>query len=102
MCDNAVDSCLLALKFVPDWFVTSKMIEKRDSAVFYNDYIVSDDLDSDFVTFFISYIGLNSITLDNINLDDYHFDYCGPETMNHFTLMALHNKYKQHKASKKR
>ena len=25
MCDKAVDDCLAALKFVPDWFVTSKM-----------------------------------------------------------------------------
>ena len=26
MCYKAVDDCLAALKFVPDWFVTSKMI----------------------------------------------------------------------------
>ena len=28
MCDEAVDDCLEALKFVPDWFATSKMLEK--------------------------------------------------------------------------
>ena len=33
MYDKAVDSCLLALKFVPDWFVKNEMIEKLDSAV---------------------------------------------------------------------
>ena len=49
---NFVDSYLLALKFVPDWFVTSNMDEKRDTAVFYIDYIVFGKLDSDFVTFF--------------------------------------------------
>ena len=27
MCDKAVDDCLAALKFVPYWFVTSKMIK---------------------------------------------------------------------------
>ena len=27
MCDKAVDNCLAALKLVPDWFVTSKMIK---------------------------------------------------------------------------
>ena len=27
MCDEAVDDCLAALKFVPDWFVTRKMIK---------------------------------------------------------------------------
>ena len=51
MFNNAVDFSLLALKFVPDWFVTSKMIEKPDSAVFSNGNIVFRDLDSDFVTF---------------------------------------------------
>ena len=25
--DEAVDDCLSALKFVPDWFVTNKMLE---------------------------------------------------------------------------
>ena len=47
-----VDSYLLALKPVPDWFVTSNMDEKRDAAVFYIDYIAFGKLDSDFVTFF--------------------------------------------------
>ena len=28
MCDKADDDYLLALKFVPDWFVTDKMIRK--------------------------------------------------------------------------
>ena len=28
MCDEAVDDCLPALKLIPDWFVTSKMIKK--------------------------------------------------------------------------
>ena len=101
MCDNAVDSCLQALKFVPDWFVTSKVIEELDSAVFSNDYIVFGDLNSDFGTFFSSYIGLNSMTPDNVGLDDVHFDYCDPETINHVKLIALHDKYNQHKAPKK-
>ena len=53
ICDNAVDTYLLAFKFVPDWFATSKMIEKL-TAVFYNVYIVFGDLESDFVTLFSS------------------------------------------------
>ena len=28
ICDKAVDDCLAALKFVPDWFATSKIIKK--------------------------------------------------------------------------
>ena len=27
MCNKAVDDCLAALKFVPDWFVTNEMME---------------------------------------------------------------------------
>ena len=88
MCDEAVDDFLLALKFVPHWFVTSKMIEKFDSAVFPDDQIVFGDLDSDFVTFFSKDICLNSITLDNINLDDDSFDYYDPGTINRVRLMG--------------
>ena len=36
MCDDAVDDFLAALKFVPDWFVTSKMIKTHFTA-FYAD-----------------------------------------------------------------
>ena len=28
MCDKAVNDCLAALKFVPDWFVTSTTIKE--------------------------------------------------------------------------
>ena len=31
MCDETADDCLAALKFIPDWFVTSKMLEKLDN-----------------------------------------------------------------------
>ena len=33
MCDEAVDHCLTVLKFIPDWFVTSKMIKKLFTAL---------------------------------------------------------------------
>ena len=78
MCDKAVDSCLLALKFVPDQFLTNNMIEKLDSAILSEDYIIFGDLASDFVTFFSNDCGPNNVTLDNINLDDEYFDYCDP------------------------
>ena len=51
------------------------MIENFDSAVFSDDYIVLGDLDSNFVKLFINDIGLNSISLFNINLDNENFDY---------------------------
>ena len=36
MHDKAFDSCFVSSKFVPDWFVTNKMIEKLDSVIFYD------------------------------------------------------------------
>ena len=51
MCDETVDHCLAALKFVPDWFVTSKMLEKfhnvlhnNDDILFYNEDLIKSHL----------------------------------------------------------
>ena len=40
MCDKAIDDFLPALKFVPDWFVTNKMIKKVLTASFTDDDIL--------------------------------------------------------------
>ena len=82
------------MKFVPDWFVTSKIIEKLDTVVFYNDYIVFGLIvfGSDFVTFFTNDIGPNSITLGKINFDDRNLDDCDAGTINYVKLVAGHNK----------
>ena len=37
MCDEAVDDSLAALKLIPDWFVTSKMIKKLHTALYAKD-----------------------------------------------------------------
>ena len=92
---------LIDLKFVLDWFVTNEIIEKLDGALFFDDYIIFADLDSDFVIFFSEDLGSNSVILGNINLDDEHFDYCDSETINHVRLMSWYDKYKQRKVSKK-
>ena len=34
ICDEAVDGCLGVLKFIPDWFVTSKMSKKLVTALY--------------------------------------------------------------------
>ena len=72
MCEKAVDVCLPALTFVPDWFITNKMLEKRDDIVFSNNDIVFVNEDSD-VTFF-SDMCLNTIYSHHINLGDDNFD----------------------------
>ena len=40
MCDKAVNNFLPALKFVSDWFVTSKMIKNLHNALFTDDDIL--------------------------------------------------------------
>ena len=52
MCDKAVDACLSALKIVPDFIVTSKMIEILHNLVFPDDNIDLDYTECDIVAFF--------------------------------------------------
>ena len=51
MYDKAVDVYLITLKFVPDMFVTNKMLEKLDKSLFSNGDIFFRDVDSNIVTF---------------------------------------------------
>ena len=43
MCEEAIDDCLAALKFIPDWFVTNKMFEKLVNVIHDNDEILFDN-----------------------------------------------------------
>ena len=49
MCDKAVDDFLPALKFVPKWFITSKLVKKLYYASSDDDDILPFDEDSDFL-----------------------------------------------------
>ena len=88
MCDKVVDLYLLILKFIPDWFIMCRMIEKHDNALFSNDDIVFGDIVSDIVTFFSNDIDLNSININNINLDDDIFHDYDLEIINHVRLVG--------------
>ena len=46
MCDKAADGFLPALRFVADWFVTSKMIKKLFTALYADDNILHFNEDS--------------------------------------------------------
>ena len=96
MCDNAADDFVLALKFVPDLFITSNVTGKLYDVVFSNDDLVFGDLKSG------NDKGLNIVTLDSINLESNNFDNFDPETMNHITLMEWSNRLNEGKARKKR
>ena len=100
MCDKAVDNFLSALKFVPDWFVTSKMIKNLDDAIFSDDILFFDE-DSGNVTISSDEMGITSVDLNTANLDDVNFDEYDPQNMIHFRLMAWPNRLKQCKAGKK-
>ena len=47
MCDETVDNCLAALKFIPDWFVKSKLLETFDNALHANHNILFSNEDFD-------------------------------------------------------
>ena len=49
-------------------------------------------MDSDIVTYFSSDMGLNTINLNNANLDVDNFDDYDPETINHVRLMTWYNR----------
>ena len=101
MCDCVVDNFVVTLKFVADWFVTNKMIEKLDNSVFSNADIFFRDVDSNISTLFRNDVGFNTIDFNNINLDDDNFDEDDPETNNYVRLMTWHNRFEQLKACKK-
>ena len=97
MCDKTVDASLPELKFVPDWFVTNKMLEKLDYVVFSNNI---DDID--FVTFFSEIMTLVTLDLNNSDLDDDKFDEDDPYNIILVRITAWHNRFKQRKACKER
>ena len=75
MCNEDVDDFLAAFKLVPDWFVTSKMNKKNYTALYADDHILFSDEDSGGVTFCCNEVGILSVNLNNINLDNtFHED----------------------------
>ena len=100
-CGNAVDDVLVALKFVLDWFLTNKLLEKLDSSIFANGDIFFHDVDCNNIIFPNDDVVLSNIDLININLDDDIFDEDDPETINHVRLMTGRNRFKQCKACKR-
>ena len=66
-------------------------------ALFSNDDILFFDEDSNSVTSFGGEIGILSVDLDRINLDDVNFHEDDPETIIQDTPMAWPNRFKQDK-----
>ena len=96
MCDIMVDACLYSC-----WFITAKIFEILNEVVFSNDDKDLDYIDPDNVTFVSDDMGIKTISLNVINLDDNNFNEDGREIVIHVKLIAWCIKYRQRKASKK-
>ena len=67
MCDKDISAFLPALKFVLEWFVTNKIIQKIYNTLFENDNILFFDEDSGNVTFSSDEMGILKVDLNNIS-----------------------------------
>ena len=68
---------------------TNKIFEKLDNVVLSNDDTDLDDMYSDIAAFFSDGMGLVTIDLNNINLDDDHFDEDDPTNIVLFRLFRI-------------
>ena len=97
MCEEAVDDCLAALKFNPDWFVTSKMLDQFDNALHANNDILFFNEDFDIATFTANQRHVFAVDLDKTNVDednDFNEDY--PVTTIHVRPLAWCSKFAKH------
>ena len=74
MCDKAVDDCLAPLKFVLDWFLTSKMITILFAALYVDENILQFNEDSNNVVFICNELDILNVNLDSINLNNTNYD----------------------------
>ena len=89
MFDKAVDDSLAALKLIPNWFVTSKMVKELFTALYTDETILYFNEDSGNVMFSSNEMGILNIGLNNINLDN-NFDEDDPDTIIHIWILAWH------------
>ena len=102
MCDEAFDDCMVPMKFIPGWFVRSKMLEKFHDALLANDDVLFFNEDFCKVTLFGNEMGILGADLDKINLeDDNNFYKDDPDTIIHVRLLTQRNKFEKRKAFKK-
>ena len=99
MCDEAVNDSLAALKLIFHWFITSKMIRKRYTALYANENILYFNEDSGDAVSSCNEMEIFSIFLNNNNVDN-NFDEYDPDTIILIRLLAWHSKFKKRKAPK--
>ena len=101
ICDEAVDDSLVALKLIPDWFVTGKVVRKLYTVLYADENILYFNEDSGNVVFSYNEMGILNIDLDKISLEN-NFDEDFPDTIIVIRLLAWHIKFEKHKALTKR
>ena len=92
MCDKAADDCLAALKFVPDWFVRSKLIKILFTALYADENIPYFNEDSGNVVYICNEMGILKIDLNIIYLVDTNYDEEDPDTIINIRHLAWHIK----------
>ena len=95
VCDEAVDASLVALKLIPDWFVTSKMREKFDNTLNTNDDVLFLNEDFDKATIIVNQKHILAVDLEKINLNN-NFD------KDDFRLLTWRSKFEKRKALNKK
>ena len=70
MCGVAFHDCLVALKAIPDWFLSSKMIKNLLAALYPDDDIFYFNEDSGDGIFSCNEMSILRTGLNNINLDN--------------------------------
>ena len=100
ICDKVVDDCLVGLEFLPDWFVTSKMIEILFTALYTDENIFCFNEDYGNVVVDCNKMGILNIDLYNINLNDTNYDEDDPDTIILIKLLVWHIKFENGKALK--
>ena len=102
ICDEAVDYCLAALRFVPELFVKSKMLEKFDNASHGNNDIIVYNEYFDKITFTACQIHVYSADIATIKLDnDHNFYENSPDTIVHVRVSGWRSNLKNPKHLKK-
>ena len=98
MWDEAVGDSLAALKLIPDWFVTSKMIKNLLASLYADENMIYFDEDSGNVPTGINNgTGILNKDFNNINLDN-NFEEDGPDTIILIRLFASQIKFEKRNA----
>ena len=90
-----------ALKFIPDWFDTSKMMKILSTVLYADENILYFNEDSSNVVFNSNGMGILNIDPNNINLEDTNYNEDDADTIILIRLLAWNIKFEKCKALKK-